>query len=595
MAGRKKEIDAQAAGPGPSIHVTYEALELAQAIQEPRNSVTLVAGKVTVARLYLGGPATVRVRGTIDVKTGTGTTFSVPSLNEIAIDPALNNVLDAKRHDMSRSLNFLLPPQATVVGAATFRIASLVDPTTGTVAAVSSSVATTAIFVAGAPLRLRLLGIRYQNATGSTTAIATQRDVDLIFSWLRRAYPIPRLDATYAIVNANKRWPFAATDINAQLAAIRRQDIAAGTDRRTHYFGVVSDAIGFMRGRASAIPASADPSAVASGPTGAVGYAWDTDGSYGDWYTGHELGHTFGRMHPGFCGETHDDASYPYQDGQLADGTSLKFVGIDTGDSAVAIALAALPGQEWHDLMTYCDKQWISAYTYEAIRTRLLAEDALGTGTAGLGPGTKATGMADTRGFVNVVATLNLSTGTGEIQYLNPVPPETGEDYDVPADGTAALRARNRSGAIVEEIRVPYRLQSCAEDEPQTALIDAVVCMPRDVATLSLIHEGREVDTFRRGQRLSRVLDVRAHRADGTRGKAIVWESAEANDPSITYSVQISRDAGETWETIATGIPDPAVTVEPADYPGTAELRVRVTATDGFEVTDFSETMIPLM
>jgi hypothetical protein len=597
MAGRTKEVDAQAAGPGPSVQVSYEGLEIAQAIQEPRNSVTLIAGKVTVIRLYLGGPANVRVRGTLNVQIGTGATFSVPSLNEIAINPALNNMLDVKRRDMSRSLNFLLPPQTTVVGAATFRIASIVDPTTGTTAVVSSAVATTGTFVAGAPLRLRLLGIRYQNATGTKTAVATQRDVDLIFSWLRRAYPIPLLNATYAIVNAAKRWPFAATDINAQLAAIRRQDIAAGTDRRTHYFGVVSDAIGFMRGRASAIPATADPSAVASGPTGAVGYAWDTDGSYGDWYTGHELGHTFGRMHPGFCGETHDDSSYPYRDGQLADGASLKFVGVDCGDTAASIALAALPGEEWHDVMTYCDKQWVSAYTYEAIRTRLLAEDALGAGTAGIGiaPGVKATGMADTSGFVNVVATLNLSAGTGVIQYVNPVPPEAGDEYDVPQDGSAALRARNHAGAIVEEIRVPYRMQSCAEDEPRTALIDAVVRMPHDVATLSLIYEGREVDTFRRGQRLSRVFDVRAREGGVEQGKTIVWESAEAEDPAITYSVQISRDAGETWETIATGIPDPAVTVDPADYPGTAELRVRVMATDGFDVTDFSESTVPLL
>ena len=30
-------------------------------------------------------------------------------------------------------------------------------------------------------------------------------------------------------------------------------------------------------------------------PTGSGAGGWDTDGSYGDWYGGHELAHSFGR------------------------------------------------------------------------------------------------------------------------------------------------------------------------------------------------------------------------------------------------------------------------------------------------------------
>jgi hypothetical protein len=111
---------------------------------------------------------------------------------------------------------------------------------------------------------------------------------------------------------------------------------------------------------------------------------------------------------------------------------------------------------------------------------------------------------------------------------------------------------------------------------------------------LSLVYEGRELATFRRGQTLSPVSRVRARKGGLAEARAIVWESPEAADPAITYSVQISRDSGGTWETIATGVPDPAVTVDPADYPDTNELRVRVTATDGFSVTDFSESTLPL-
>src|SRR5207237_5618983 len=147
---------------------------------------------------------------------------------------------------------------------------------------------------------------------------------------------------------------FTAGDINAQLAAIRAQDVAAGVDKRTHYYGMVADGGFFMRGFAAGIPGQPDPSVVASGPTGPNSWGWDFDGSYGDWYGGHELGHTFGRKHPGFCGESHDDPSSPYPAGQLASSDS-SFVGFDVGDGGLNIPMAALPGTKWHDFMTYCN------------------------------------------------------------------------------------------------------------------------------------------------------------------------------------------------------------------------------------------------
>jgi hypothetical protein len=142
---------------------------------------------------------------------------------------------------------------------------------------------------------------------------------------------------------------------------------------------MVSDGGFFMRGKAAGIPAAPDPSVVASGPTGPDTWGWDFDGSYGDWYGGHELGHTFGRKHPGFCGETQDDLDgYPFAGGSLADAED-SFCGFDVGDPLLGVGRSVLPGLDWHDVMTYCDQEWLSPYTYQAIRSRLLAEDALGS------------------------------------------------------------------------------------------------------------------------------------------------------------------------------------------------------------------------
>jgi hypothetical protein len=66
--------------------------------------------------------------------------------------------------------------------------------------------------------------------------------------------------------------------------------IFTGEYGRYVYYGMVDDGGGFMRGKAAGIPGT-----IASDPTGSGRFAWDTDGSNGDSYGGHEIAHTCGR------------------------------------------------------------------------------------------------------------------------------------------------------------------------------------------------------------------------------------------------------------------------------------------------------------
>ena len=100
-----------------------------------------------------------------------------------------------------------------------------------------------------------------------------------------------------------------------------------------------------MRGLASDIPPTPAPATVASGPTGPATFGWDTDGAYGDWYTGHELGHTFGRFHAEFCGAG-GGAAYPFANGQLADADG-RFVGLDVGDPILGLPMRAGRSRGW--------------------------------------------------------------------------------------------------------------------------------------------------------------------------------------------------------------------------------------------------------
>ena len=579
------------------VDVTVEGLEVVQAVQEPGNSVALVAGKSTVLRAYLGtsSPSAVTVRGVLKVAVDSSSIpFLIPSLNEVLVDPGEDGATQAKRDDSQKSLNFLLPGEATVAGSVNLALESIESVDDSSDTSLSGSSYLSVSFLPGLPLRLRVLGIRYTDpAAPGSEFVPSQRDVDLVFSWLRRAYPIADLQATYAVVDANHTWPFTATQVNAQLAAIREQDIQTGTDQRTHYYGLVSDGPGglrFMRGRASGIPGSPNPAVVASGPTGTRSFGWDHDGVYGDWYTAHELGHTFGRRHPGFCRQSVDDAAYPHAGGQLADPASKAYVGFDVGDGAALVPMAALPGADWHDVMSYCDNQWLSHYTYEGIRQRLAAEDALG---GGQDEGVEDMGMGGIRRS-QIVATINLAKGTGRIEYVQPVADAASSAENATGDAEATVRIHGAGDTVLAEHPAAVRFESCMEDEDSSGFIDVTVPIPDETEAVSIVYEGSVIATYSRRGRPSALSGMRALRSPEAHVSGLEWSSAEAEDPQVTYTVQVSRDQGERWETLAAGRPNPFVRFQSRDFPGVASLRVRVIATDGFESTAVSEEDIEL-
>lgn len=609
-----------AAGPAPAVVV--DAVEVTQAVQDLNHSVPLVAGKATVVRVYLSRPAApgLTVRGEITVRRSPADTPStVSSLGTVFLDPAQAGKVAVCRNDADLSLNFRLPDARTTPGQLTVDVTTVVDTATGQAVPLSGSTSLTVWFQASPPLRVRILGLRYR--FGTPPAVHTPRALDFaaLLSWLRRAYPVDQVISSAAVVDvsADEAAEFSCGDVNAQLAALRALDISAGADLRTHYYGLVADDGFYMRGCASGIPAVPDPATVASGPAGAADFGWDFDGTYGDWYGAHELGHTFGRRHPGFCGETPDDLpNYPFAQGCIADATH-QFVGFDVGDPALGLPMAALPGLQWHDVMTYCDFQWLSPYTYQGVRNRLIAEDALGppapgpTGGSGghggrpderfparavLPQGPEREASATTEGgapgpdephFVSVVARVNLTRGQGGIRFVNPVAPRTASAAGPEPDtGTPALLRVHEAGrATPRDIPVHVKLDSeLGPEDDSTGLIDAVVPVGPGTQAIDLVIDGRTVDTFR-ASAPPPVLRATRHAGteDGAMGLALEFDRELA--PDTSYAAQVSTDQGATWQTIAVGMRDPVIHVDRGQFRPGDEVQVRIITTNGFTST----------
>jgi hypothetical protein len=369
----------------PQTGVQVRGVEIVQCVQDVTNSVPLVADKATLVRLYLE-PTSVSQPGQITAeiawsRSGGGDTF-LPALNSLRVDPGSPFSLREQREDIDKSLNFRLPAAAIGAGTLNLRISRIFQPGGGDLPAAAFNIAPVT-FAAAPPLRIRVIGLRYR--AGTTTVTPAAVHFSYLKSFLNRAYPVAALEWSHMVVDADFAAPFDDSTVdlaNAQIAALRSREVSSGVDPRTHYYGLVDDnaSNNFMRGKAFAIPGTPQPDTVASGPAGVPnGFAGDRDASYADWYGAHELGHTFGRFHPGFPPAAQDasDPTFPYENGCISKPDN-KYVGVDTGDHELGLPAAALPGLTYHDVMTYADNQWLSAYTYQAIMTRLLEEDALG-------------------------------------------------------------------------------------------------------------------------------------------------------------------------------------------------------------------------
>jgi len=583
--------------PGPPNLVTVYGLEITQAVQDLNNSVPLVAGKQTWARIYVdpfqpASPQTLNV--TLQVAAN-GTTSKLSAFKAVTVTPISSGDWSARKQ-WATSVNVQIPSQFTKAGTVTFTVTGITDThgqsgVYGCYTGCGNPVSLT--FQDEPPLIVKVFGLKYNLAgPGQPVSWAQPRTLDFstIRSWLGRAYPVSTVDysqRTIVLDESDGTTTATQADIqsgavncntgDAQLAAIRAQDIDSGTDARTHYYGMVFNQGGYYRGCADGVPSSPDPATTASGPTGSgatgpppVGYAGEP--SFGGWYGGHEIGHTFGRAHPGFCnGNSHSDPHFPYPNGWISNGKGDSFAGADVGDPSLPAASSIIWVTDF-DIMTYCNQpQWLSAYAYEGVLQRILAEN----------PGFSTSGGAQFRlregAMVDVAAVVNLTRGQGVITSVAPV---SHAAPIVNASSRVTLVVRDAKGAELSHTQVPLREDSDSPSgEDLKAVVEAAIDLPPGAAQVDLVLDGKTIATYRPAAAApAPIANLRLDTA--VAGDRVVrWDKtapdADASHPT-TYIIQVSKD-GQTWETVAVGARSPTVPIADADV-----KHVRVIATNGF-------------
>lgn len=197
------------------------------------------------------------------------------------------------------------------------------------------------------------------NRAPDTSATQLQRYRDKLLA----LYPVSDVDlqvrepVTYTeVIQPNG---YGWSQVLLELQSIRAED-DPGFD--VHYYGIFAPASSIIRFCSGGCVAGLGnlPSPNDASRRAAVGLGFTGEGSTNT--AAHELGHTNGRYHAP-CGVSDADPNYPTDSAHSE--ASIGVWGYDIVDKSTKSPSL------YKDVMSYCEPEWVSDYTFEALQTRL--------------------------------------------------------------------------------------------------------------------------------------------------------------------------------------------------------------------------------
>lgn len=564
----------------PKPDFVADKLEITQAIQDLNNSVRLVRDKRTFVRFHVHANSGTWTDNALLVAkrlpNGPSTTLLPLNANyAIAIRP------NPDRGVLNHAFLFELP---TGYKQGSVELTAYVNPLdfSGRENNYSNnSVKTTANFESVSSVNLVLYRVGYR-ASGTDYWPSTTHSTQLV-DWLRRAYPLSNLNVWNRTYWAGNGLPSCGS-VNSALWSKKIWDIISfwsGIPTYAHYYGMVDDRGGFMRGCAMDIPHY-----IASGPTGTGTWGWDTDGSYGDWYGGHELAHTYGRFHAEYCGAGGGRA-YPYVGGRISPSTTgnTAIYGFDIGNRAIY-------GPAWKDVMTYCSNQWLSDFTYEGLMSFFQSNPVRRAAVD-----MEARRYLDQTDRILIAGVIDPTTGKVTLDPFFVIP-GVGDLEPRDENGQYTIVLKNRDGQ--ELARYPFTPDEAdggqplavgagTEDRQQKLLIiTELVPFVAGTAAVDILGPGNQtIATVAANANPPTVTITTPAGGETITGTlvTVAWDADDKDQDTLYFNVQFSPDGGQSWEMLAQNITERSVQIDAANLTAGSDARFRVWVTDGINTS----------
>jgi hypothetical protein len=334
-------------------------LGLYQSVQNQSNSVTLIAGK----------PALLRVYAQAEQPGATAVVTIEAQRNGRRIGSLTSNLLPVSTQPtadvMESTFNFDLPLdwlEGQVVLTATIEVNGGLSEQNEA----NNAAQATFQFQKVPALDLTIVPINYADAiTGRTFTQPTHDDIS---PWLLAAFPLNDINVYVhppVTFGGDLRQLSEWGRLLDQLTALAATEVGPGSAHL--YIGLVPNADGagnsWFAGGVSGL-----------GWTGQrVSVVLDVGDGTGE-SAGHEIGHNFGRRHAPCGNPSGVDPLFPYPNAIIG------VYGVDTTDETL------LDPDQTYDMMSYCGPEWVSDYTYEGLlQNQLTLAGSANRGASGEG------------------------------------------------------------------------------------------------------------------------------------------------------------------------------------------------------------------
>lgn len=573
----------------------FPVLEITQGVQNMQTvssgkSVPLVAGRRTYVIFY----ATSNFATTTAVLTveRNGKTITVKPINSTA---EIGPILPTRTQGGIGRFVFELPSSQL---SGSIKLKATINPNKNmpaseTVFSNNSSTETTVSFRSVAPVTINMYDVQYKRLTGQRVyKLADLQPTDhraLAVNWLYRAYPFSSLSwYNHAIYMG--RWANVGGKLNGYCVATNVALYWDGSFGSQEYsYGMVSNTGGYMRGCSEPLH-----DRTASGPTGNTNGG---DGSFGDDYAGHEIGHLFGRDHAAFCGAGVPKSSYPYPNGSISP-VETNQVGAPSAVVGYDIISRSTYSYNWRDLMTYCDNRWSSDLSYKrfldhidgnsaqalalapsAAMDRLLLRGMIdpGANQVTIRPSFVLTNSLESKDHQPGPYSFVLRDSSGAELLRYPFTPASTEESAIEQLADPAPQPDgDDAGAPVEPV-TPMVFYELVPYQTNTARVDLI---GPDNALLSSITAGTTAPTVTvtSGNTITRVP---ASQQEFT----ATWEGGDADGDPVYYVLQYSNNDGRTWLQYSDAITETEVVLPQENLMAGTNVQLRVLASDGIHTS----------
>mgnify|MGYP000902163932 CR=1 FL=1 len=479
--------------------LTIVHLELFQTVQTATNSVSLIADKPTLLRVYAratGSGVAPVAEVTVHALRG------MASLGTLTIGP---HVVSSQPllGDLNTTFNIDLPAEwlaGDVTLMATIDAVNTVPEMNET----NNGYTAQFTFHTVAPLQITIVPITYTDTR--TGRVFADPPHDPISDWLRGAFPVSHVTTAFHTAFAftgDLRQPSEWERLLDNLTTLWAAEV--GMDAPTVYYGLI-------------------PNADAGGATwfegGVSGLGWigqrvslglDVGVATGN-AAGHEIGHNFGRQHAP-CGNPNSvDPHYPYPNATIG------VYGVNTDNDVL------LDPSANYDMMSYCGPEWVSDYTYEALFHDQVARTSRAAQRSSDGLLLRATLVGDEAIILPVY------------RLSGPLTSGDNSGYQV--------QLLDAAGEVLATH--PVALLQAEEAGVQTQMLVAHVPAPSGVTALRFVRQGRVLaERALAGPGPEQAASVSAEVRATTEGLALAWSR-----PDVPALVRYSAD-GQQWTTLA--------------------------------------------